>query len=123
MGSINKKFVILVDLIRNINILNITLILTIGLSFLKINKYIIFILVMLIAVVLAEITQKTIVKYLGDNKSILQSKVFIFFTVFLNLAFLVYYFLKKDYEMVILLITFFCGYALWRKLMNRKSKD
>lgn len=122
MRTISKKIVILVELIKNINILNISIIISIVLSFFKINRYITFIFVMILGVALTTITQKIIIKYLGDNKSIFQSKFFIIFAIFLNIAFLLYYFFSKDYGMLISLSLFLFFYSLGRKIMNKKRK-
>lgn len=93
------------------------------LSFLKINRYITFIIVMLIAMILTNKTQKIITKYLGNNKSIFQSKGYIIFAVFLNVICLVYYFFKKEYGLVVLLIIFLIGCSLWTKVKNKKSSN
>lgn len=111
----NKKFVILIELIKNINILNLTLILTIVLSSFKINKYIIFIIVMLITLMMTNITQKIIIRYLGNNRLIFQSKSFSVFVIFLNILFLAYCYFFKEYGMIILLIIFFICHFIWKK--------
>lgn len=117
----NKKFIILVELIKEINILNLTLIMATILSFFEINKYSTFIIVMLIAVILSNKIQKLIIKYVGENKSIFQSKFYVIFAVILNVSFLVYYFFEKEYGLLVLLIVFLSGYSLWMKVINKKS--
>lgn len=46
------------------------------LSFFKINKYITFIISMLVEIILTKKAQKIVIKYLGNNKSIFQSKFY-----------------------------------------------
>jgi len=112
-----------VELVKGINILNLTLILAMILSFFKVDKYISFIIVMFLAMILNNKTQKIIRKYLGDDKSIFQSKFFVIFAIILNVAFLVYFFIEKEYGLLVLLIVFLIGYSLWTKVMNRKSSN
>lgn len=123
MKKASKKFITLVELIKNINVLNLTLILTMILSYFNVNRYITFILVMLIALIITNVAQKIIVRYFGDNKSIFQSKFFVIFTIFFNVAFLVYYYLSKEYGMIILLTLFYICCLVGRKIINKKSKS
>lgn len=76
---------------------------------------------MLIAIILAEITQRIRMKYLGDSKSIFESKIFVFFTISLNIGFLGYYLFVKEYGIFALLVLFLIGYSLWKKVTARKN--
>lgn len=117
----DERFVTLVEAIRNINVLNLTLIFTMLLSYFNVNKYVSFILVMLIALIITNVTQKTIIKYLGNKKSLFQSKFLVIVTILFNMAFMAYYYLEKEYGMMILLVLFSLSCLIWRKIMNRKN--
>lgn len=120
---IKEKFVILVELIKTINILSLSIIIAFIFSVFNINKYIIFILVMIIGVLLSNFADKINAKYITNSNLIYQSKSLFFLGIFLDAACCVYYFLIKEYMILFLLILFLCLYSLYKKIININCKN
>ncbi|AGF55452.1 lysylphosphatidylglycerol synthetase-like protein (DUF2156 family) [Clostridium saccharoperbutylacetonicum] len=122
MKKVGGKFTTLLELIRGINILNLTLILSMILSIMKINKYIVFVVVMLISTSLMKLTQKIIDKQLNGDKSIFQSKFFVFVSFIFNISFLVYFIYIKEYIMITLFSVLFIGSFILKKLPDIRNR-
>lgn len=73
----DRKTMIMLDLIRNVNILNISLLLGVFLSWLGINRYLVFIAMLFCCALLSYFTQKSFTSKYGLYNSLAGSTVFV----------------------------------------------
>lgn len=122
MDNVNKKFIILINLIESINILNIALLIGMFLARLSINRYISLLLILVSCSILAYVSQKILIKKLGASYSLYKSKIFSIFAIILNIFMLAYYAVMKEYIIICIIVLFMVIYMLLLKSKGSKEK-
>lgn len=92
----------LIQLIKMVNILSLTLIIAHVLTMIKINKYLAFIIVMFIIIILEAILQKLIFRYNGDL--LIHYKFFIVLSSIISILFIAYYVFLKEWGIIFVLL-------------------
>lgn len=119
----DRKTIIMLDLIRIINILNISLLLGIFLSWLGINRYLVFIVMLFCCALLSYFTQKSFTSKYGLYNSLAGSTVFVIVIILTNVCLLAYYIFQKEYVFVSLFLVFFFCYSFFLKKRAAKRKQ
>lgn len=94
----------LIQSIKTVNLLSVTLIIAHILAIANVNKYLAFIIVMFIIIILEAILQRLILKY-NDNL-LIHRKFFIILYTIISIAFVAYYVLQKEWGIIFLLLIF-----------------
>lgn len=115
----NVKYATILDISRIVNIINVTLLLSIILLYFRVNKYISITIILIASVILSLISQKWFVERFGDRNLIIKSKIYIMVTVILNIIILTYYVVVKEYILVGIIVIF---YIIYRRWIKRKIK-
>lgn len=118
-----KKKIVMLDLIRIINVLNISLLIGIFLSRLGINRYVVFVLMLLGCAILSHCTQKTFVKRYGSENTVSGNIIFIIISICINILLIIYYILEMEYMLVTLLLIFFLCQFFFSKRKAQQRKQ
>lgn len=118
----NKKNVLVIlDIIRIINLLNITMIIGLIMDCLISNKYVVFIAVIILSTLLAYFSQIFFIKHYKTDAPLFKSKLSIAFSVIVNIFVLSYFFLIKQYILAMIFISFMVAYFIILKIIQKKK--
>lgn len=110
-----KSYILVLDLIRLINVISLSLLLGLWIAFWGVNAYISLMVVLLMSILLSNVSQKLFVKKFGTRYSISGSKIFFAVSIIINVIVLVYYLMIREYALTALIIAFYMIYHVIRK--------
>ena len=115
-----RKTIIMLDLIRAMNVLSFSLLLGILLSKIGVGRYIVFLTVLCCCTILAYITKNAFTKKYGVIRNdILENMGFIILAISVNILLVSYYILVKEYVFIFLLLAFFICHSY----VSNKDKE
>ncbi len=122
-STVNKQIILLRlwDAIRMINVINISFLIGIFMTYLGLNRYASMILMLFICILLSIISIKVFNKRILKNRQVPKSLILIVFTVLFNLSILAYYFYIKEFITAIILLVFQIGILFWMYWKNKKN--
>ncbi len=121
---VNSKLVIILDLVRIVNVLNLTLISGLFLFNTSINIYVSIVLVLVFCAILSNASRRIIQKKLNTESLISDGFVFSILSSVINILMLIYFLYVKDYINAAIFVSFFIVYYLiMRKTTGKTAKS
>ncbi len=111
----NRSYITILDLIRIINIISLSLLLGLGIVFLGVNQYISLGFMLFVSIILSVVSQRFFDKKFGNRYSISKNKTFIVISTAISAVILIYYIIIKEYPTVALIILFYTMSFIMRK--------
>ena len=114
-----KTFILLLDAIRVINIINFNMLLGLWLSFIGLNRYFNLIIVLISCIIITNISQKYFIKKFGQQNLLVTNKLYRILSICFFVVILIYYLASAEYFLALFMLTFFSIYYFW--IRNRQK--